>query len=305
MFGAQLSLNQLPGEAARKPVFTQRPLRRLRVATTLEQSRNSAAVRVPHERKRGSKKPGGRPAEQPSSQLLQNGEDAQSPKGKTKETEAMKPAKEGPSLSKAEPGKDVKDWKLPISLGPVQPPFSSLSTHKAVGRSWEVPPPKSIHLHEVQESRLPQPSLFRRHVDLKAEKRLASRKERRSRFGETRVRKCYQFGEIFSPFQALATTVSKAFLPGGFQVLQGDQGWSRGFLLWSNVFILDTERLRALLIALAFAVTARGGSKLQALFAHPLYSAAEEPPLLGPEDSLLASQEALRYYRRKVARWNR
>ncbi|XP_027968676.1 pseudokinase FAM20A isoform X2 [Eumetopias jubatus] len=47
------------------------------------------------------------------------------------------------------------------------------------------------------------------------------------------------------------------------------------------------------------------GSKLQALFVHPLYRVPEEPPLLGPEDSLLASQEALRYYRRKVARWNR
>ncbi|XP_046937566.1 pseudokinase FAM20A [Lynx rufus] len=47
------------------------------------------------------------------------------------------------------------------------------------------------------------------------------------------------------------------------------------------------------------------GSKLQALYAHPLYRVPEEPPLLGPEDSLLASQEALRYYRRKVARWNR
>lgn len=47
------------------------------------------------------------------------------------------------------------------------------------------------------------------------------------------------------------------------------------------------------------------GSKLQALFAHPLYTVPEEPPLLGPEDSLLAGQEALRYYRRKVARWNR
>ncbi|XP_077922118.1 pseudokinase FAM20A isoform X1 [Halichoerus grypus] len=47
------------------------------------------------------------------------------------------------------------------------------------------------------------------------------------------------------------------------------------------------------------------GSKLQALFAHPLYRVPEGPPLLGPEDSLLASQEALRYYRRKVARWNR
>nr|XP_051681839.1 pseudokinase FAM20A isoform X1 [Oryctolagus cuniculus] len=49
----------------------------------------------------------------------------------------------------------------------------------------------------------------------------------------------------------------------------------------------------------------RGVSKLQALFAHPLYNVPEEPPLLGPEDALLASQEALRYYRRKVARWNR
>ncbi|XP_014975681.1 pseudokinase FAM20A isoform X2 [Macaca mulatta] len=46
-------------------------------------------------------------------------------------------------------------------------------------------------------------------------------------------------------------------------------------------------------------------SKLQALFAHPLYNVPEEPPLVGAEDSLLASQEALRYYRRKVARWNR
>jgi hypothetical protein len=48
-----------------------------------------------------------------------------------------------------------------------------------------------------------------------------------------------------------------------------------------------------------------GRSKLQALFAHPLYNVLEEPPLLGPEDSLLPSQEALRYYLRKVARWNR
>lgn len=47
------------------------------------------------------------------------------------------------------------------------------------------------------------------------------------------------------------------------------------------------------------------GSKLQALFAHPLYHVPEEPPVLGTEDSLLAGQEALRYYRRKVARWNR
>ncbi|XP_020856529.1 pseudokinase FAM20A [Phascolarctos cinereus] len=46
-------------------------------------------------------------------------------------------------------------------------------------------------------------------------------------------------------------------------------------------------------------------SKLQSLFAHPLYRALEEPSLQGPEDTLLSSREALRYYLRKVARWNR
>ncbi|XP_066471236.1 pseudokinase FAM20A isoform X1 [Tiliqua scincoides] len=43
-----------------------------------------------------------------------------------------------------------------------------------------------------------------------------------------------------------------------------------------------------------------GGSKLRRLFAHPLYSAPDEPA-----EKLLSGQEALRYYRRKVARWNR
>ncbi|XP_036610318.1 pseudokinase FAM20A [Trichosurus vulpecula] len=46
-------------------------------------------------------------------------------------------------------------------------------------------------------------------------------------------------------------------------------------------------------------------SKLQSLFAHPLYRTVEEPSLQGPEDTLLSSREALRYYLRKVARWNR
>ncbi|XP_001378988.2 pseudokinase FAM20A [Monodelphis domestica] len=49
----------------------------------------------------------------------------------------------------------------------------------------------------------------------------------------------------------------------------------------------------------------QGPSKLQSLFAHPLYSALPEPPLQGQEDTLLSSREALRYYLRKVARWNR
>lgn len=41
-------------------------------------------------------------------------------------------------------------------------------------------------------------------------------------------------------------------------------------------------------------------SKLRRLFAHPLYSAPE-----GPTEKLLNGQETLRYYRRKIARWNR
>ncbi|XP_053160076.1 pseudokinase FAM20A isoform X1 [Hemicordylus capensis] len=43
-----------------------------------------------------------------------------------------------------------------------------------------------------------------------------------------------------------------------------------------------------------------GGSKLRRLFAHSLYSAPD-----GPAEMLLSGQEAMRYYRRKVARWNR
>uniref|UniRef100_A0A8C8RLU6 FAM20A golgi associated secretory pathway pseudokinase n=1 Tax=Pelusios castaneus TaxID=367368 RepID=A0A8C8RLU6_9SAUR len=46
-----------------------------------------------------------------------------------------------------------------------------------------------------------------------------------------------------------------------------------------------------------------GGSKLRRLFAHPLYSAPEPPR--GPEERLLAGQEAVRYYRRKLVRWSR
>ncbi|XP_074080811.1 pseudokinase FAM20A isoform X2 [Macrotis lagotis] len=46
-------------------------------------------------------------------------------------------------------------------------------------------------------------------------------------------------------------------------------------------------------------------SKLHGLFAHPLYRVQEELPLQGPEDALLSPREALRYYLRKVARWNR
>ncbi|XP_059720424.1 pseudokinase FAM20A isoform X2 [Haemorhous mexicanus] len=45
----------------------------------------------------------------------------------------------------------------------------------------------------------------------------------------------------------------------------------------------------------------RAAPALRRLFAHPLYRAA--PP--GPAEPLLGAREALRYYRRKAARWNR
>ncbi|XP_005992213.1 pseudokinase FAM20A [Latimeria chalumnae] len=48
---------------------------------------------------------------------------------------------------------------------------------------------------------------------------------------------------------------------------------------------------------------APGRSKLQKLFAHPLYNI--DGPELGPQDLLLNKQEAIHYYKRKVARWNR
>ncbi|EGW09270.1 ATP-binding cassette sub-family A member 8-A [Cricetulus griseus] len=55
---------------------------------------------------------------------------------------------------------------------------------------------------------LPQQGPFRHLMDMKAERRLAGWRERRNRFGDISTHKCYQFGQIFSPFQALATTVS-------------------------------------------------------------------------------------------------
>ncbi|XP_064006720.1 pseudokinase FAM20A isoform X2 [Pogoniulus pusillus] len=46
----------------------------------------------------------------------------------------------------------------------------------------------------------------------------------------------------------------------------------------------------------------RAASALRRLFAHPLYRAAGPR---GPAEPLLGAREALRYYRRKAARWNR
>ncbi|KAB1266628.1 hypothetical protein Cadr_000019719, partial [Camelus dromedarius] len=59
---------------------------------------------------------------------------------------------------------------------------------------------------DVSQAHLPQQGPFRHFMDMKAEKRLAGRKERRSRFGDINVHKCYQFGQVFRPFQALAST---------------------------------------------------------------------------------------------------
>ncbi|XP_012602960.1 uncharacterized protein LOC105861735 [Microcebus murinus] len=168
-------------------------------------------VRVPRERRKENKKHEGLPEVQcsPHSQTLQKGEGAQRPEDKTEKGED-KATEEDPSVSKADPRNDAKDWKLPISLGPVYSPLlsSSLSTPKAVGQSWELSPPvaESFCGHDAQGAHLPQPVSFQHFTDARVEKRLAARKERRSRFGNVSVHKCYQFGQVFSPFQALATT---------------------------------------------------------------------------------------------------
>ncbi|XP_045345499.1 uncharacterized protein LOC123603976 isoform X1 [Leopardus geoffroyi] len=159
-------------------------------------------VRVPHERKEEDL-----PAHQPlpDGQTRPRGEGVQI----AKDTADDEATREDPPLGKTEPGKDAKDWKLPIPLGPVYPPLiSSLSTTKAVGRSWDLTPlmAKSLRIPDVPVACVPPQGPFWRSVDTKAEKRLAGRKERRSRFGDVNVHKRYQRGKIFSPFQALATT---------------------------------------------------------------------------------------------------
>ncbi|XP_059125776.1 uncharacterized protein LOC131916443 isoform X4 [Peromyscus eremicus] len=162
--------------------------------------------------------------------MLQDVEGVRSAGSKTKEAGEDGAAEEGPLLSKVEPRKDVKDWRLPTALGAVNPPLisSGLSDSKAAGRSCELSPPitKSFRIYDVSPlsspnllqtekmcsyrrarmARLPQQGPFRHLMDMKAEKRLAGWKERRSRFGDISTHKCYQFGQIFSPFQALATT---------------------------------------------------------------------------------------------------
>ncbi|RVE59426.1 hypothetical protein OJAV_G00188370 [Oryzias javanicus] len=49
--------------------------------------------------------------------------------------------------------------------------------------------------------------------------------------------------------------------------------------------------------------TAGGGSKLQRLFAHPLYNI--QTPALGPEERLLQAEQLNEYYMKKVSHWER
>ncbi|XP_068160975.1 pseudokinase FAM20A [Antennarius striatus] len=48
---------------------------------------------------------------------------------------------------------------------------------------------------------------------------------------------------------------------------------------------------------------AEGSSKLERLFAHPLYNI--QTPALGPEERLLQAVQLMEYYRKKVSRWER
>nr|XP_048301641.1 uncharacterized protein LOC125407849 isoform X5 [Myodes glareolus] len=152
------------------------------------------SIRVSHERKKENKKHEDLSEDHhsPHGQMLQDMEAVSSTGSKTKEAEEDGAAEEGPLLSKIEPRKDVK----------------GLTDSKAAGRSCELSPPttKSFRIYNARMTRLPQQGPFRHLMDMKAEKRLAGWKERRSRFGDVSTHKCYQFGQVFSPFQALATT---------------------------------------------------------------------------------------------------
>ncbi|XP_069849386.1 uncharacterized protein [Dipodomys merriami] len=154
----------------------------------------------------------------PGGQMLQKAEGAQSTENKIKKMEDDETVEEGPDLRKKEPQNEGKDWKLPIPLDPVSLPAlsSNLSTAKGLGRNWElsIPITKNFRIQDSHLSHQPLKSPFQHLMDLKVERRLANRKERRSRFGDIDVHKCYPCGQIFSPFQALATMeMRKLVLP--------------------------------------------------------------------------------------------
>nr|XP_031541749.1 uncharacterized protein LOC116283742 [Vicugna pacos] len=128
-----------------------------------------------------------------------------------------------PSISGQTSTKAVgRSWELPLPAAksfrihdvslPRTPsflyPFQSVNVPRAgtrlgVGLWYLV---TTCSLGSSLQAHLPQQGPFRHFMDMKAEKRLAGRKERRSRFGDINVHKCYQFGQVFCPFQVLATT---------------------------------------------------------------------------------------------------
>ena len=64
----------------------------------------------------------------------------------------------GPPRCPFSPHPPGTDWKLPVPLGPVYPPLvSSLSSVKALGRSWELTPPTAnrFRINDVSLSRVP------------------------------------------------------------------------------------------------------------------------------------------------------
>uniref|UniRef100_A0A8C2MJ99 RIKEN cDNA 1700012B07 gene n=1 Tax=Cricetulus griseus TaxID=10029 RepID=A0A8C2MJ99_CRIGR len=181
------------------------------------------SIRVPHERKKENKKHEDLPEghHSPYGQMLQDTEDVWNAGSKTKEAGEDGAAEEGSFVSKIELRKDVKGGAAHDS--------------KAAGRDCELSPrtAKSFRIHNVSPlsspnllqtekmyppqkgelrkrgarmASLPQQGPFRHLMDMKAERRLAGWRERRNRFGDISTHKCYQFGQIFSPFQALATT---------------------------------------------------------------------------------------------------
>ncbi|XP_034363402.1 uncharacterized protein LOC117711698 [Arvicanthis niloticus] len=172
------------------------------------------SIRVSHERKKENKKQEELPEGHysPQGQTLQDKEGARSPGSRANEAGEDGAAEEGPFLGKIEPQKDTQ----------------GASDSKVTGQDRELSPPttKSFRIYDMSPltspyplqtekmsphrrarmARLPQQGPFRHLMDMKAEKRLTGWKERRNRFGDINVHKCYQFGQVFSPFQALATT---------------------------------------------------------------------------------------------------
>uniref|UniRef100_A0A8C6G1U9 Uncharacterized protein n=1 Tax=Moschus moschiferus TaxID=68415 RepID=A0A8C6G1U9_MOSMO len=190
-------------------------------------------IRAPRERRKDRKEAPSEEWPRPRGQRLPEGEGAQTDWTRDARDDAA--AEHGASLGKRGSRRDARgiDWKLPAPLGPVYPPLvSSLSSGKALGRTWELSPSTAdrFRIHDVHAAHLPQQGPFQNFMDMKAEKRLAGRKERRSRFGDINTYKCYQFGQIFCPFQALATTVNlgKELKAGGHSCAVSRRGGGLG-----------------------------------------------------------------------------